>query len=756
MNPTRRSPAMQRARKVLWFLPMLVAIVPFARLAAEPSGLIVDPSRPSVDRDLPDDSRSLGNDLTRLFLPHHARIAREVARTGKVAGWDPWGFGGRPLVGNPQAGLWYPPIWLAWRWWTPSALGWLTVAHLAAGGLGIYVLARALRIRPFGSAIAGGLYATAPYVLGQTYEGHYPHVWAECLYPFTLRALLAWRSDGLIGRSTVAWRAALPVLLALSALTGHVQEGFYLGLVLGAWIAVQGARRFRRDRSLPRPRSVAAIVGLLAIVVGLLAVEWLPDSLALQHVRRGLRPTAADASKYRVHPANLLQILSPFALGGPSDYRGPGSYWESLLSIGLVPLTLAIAGAAWSRNRRAALALSALALASILFAFGRGGVVFDVLFATVPGMGRFRVPARSLFLASLAGALLAGMGIDAIARRARGRPRLATALGVLALVETCGYGLALIRVAPASQFVGPEPVGRAMAALAPDAPFRIRARDSFYGDARAFALGFEKTNLYDSFQIGCAADLYERLYPMFGAPIPARFPQRFRPDLQADILDRMNVLFLVTDRDDDRFGWPIAASGTWRGERYTIRRNPRPLPRAYVVPAAQVVPDGPGSVDRFLDFPARESVIMPRDPMPVRGPRQPFTPAEYDARGPDRIEVKVATEHPGLLVVADTWMPGWNATLDGSPAPILRGNRGQRVVVLSEPGRHRVVMTYTPPGLSLGRGITLATLAAWLTAAAFALARSGSPRGRTAGRTRSGPGPSPRRACSAAGARPAA
>jgi len=25
------------------------------------------------------------------------------------------------LIGNPQAGLWYPPTWLAWRWWSPSA-----------------------------------------------------------------------------------------------------------------------------------------------------------------------------------------------------------------------------------------------------------------------------------------------------------------------------------------------------------------------------------------------------------------------------------------------------------------------------------------------------------------------------------------------------------------------------------------------------------------------------------------------------------
>ena len=48
------------------------------------------------------------------------------------------------LVGNPQAGCYYPPVWLAWRVGRPSVLGWLTVAHLAWAGLGAYVLTRAL------------------------------------------------------------------------------------------------------------------------------------------------------------------------------------------------------------------------------------------------------------------------------------------------------------------------------------------------------------------------------------------------------------------------------------------------------------------------------------------------------------------------------------------------------------------------------------------------------------------------------------
>src|SRR5262249_31581440 len=140
------------------------------------------------------------------------------------------------------------------------------------------------------------------------------------------------------------------------------------------------------------------------------------------------------------------------------------------------------------------------------------------------------------------------------------------------------------------------------------------------------------------------------------------------------VLDRMNVAFLVADRPEPGAPWPVVATGTWRGVPYLIYCNTTALPRAYVVPRAHPAPDDATAVALFPAGPPREAVLMPADPLGPGGPRQPFTPAEYDARDPDRVVVRVATGAPGLLVVADTWMPGWTARLDGVPVPVLRGN----------------------------------------------------------------------------------
>ena len=73
---------------------------------------------------------------------------------------------------------------------------------------------------------------------------------------------------------------------------------------------------------------------------------------------------------------------------------------------------------------------------------------------------------------------------------------------------------------------------------------------------------------------------------------------------------------------------------------------------------------------------------------------------------PDRVVVRVATGAPGLLVIADTWMPGWTARVDGRPAPIYRGNHAQRVVTLPRPGPHEIELRYEPPGFASGLAVT--------------------------------------------------
>jgi hypothetical protein len=155
----------------------------------------------------------------------------------------------------------------------------------------------------------------------------------------------------------------------------------------------------------------------------------------------------------------------------------------------------------------------------------------------------------------------------------------------------------------------------------------------------------------------------------------------------------------------------------WQEDRFVIQRNATAMPRAYVVPRATILPDHPDVVlSALAGLEPRAGVVMTVDLLDglAAGPRQSFTAAEWTSTDPDRPELFVTTRAPGLLVVADSWMPGWTATVDGRPAPVLRGNYAQRVIPLPDPGRHVIVMLYRAPGLFLGCAMSLVSAMAWL------------------------------------------
>ena len=190
----------------------------------------------------------------------------------------------------------------------------------------------------------------------------------------------------------------------------------------------------------------------------------------------------------------------------------------------------------------------------------------------------------------------------------------------------------------------------------------------------------------------------------------------YRRQVRQGIFDRMAVTALVSDRFEDDPRWPVKAWGDDIDNRYVIQRNPTAMPRAYVVRRRQVGDDDPATVlSLFRSSDPRAAVLMTEDPLAVIPSisRQAFTPAHWLSLDPDRPLIEVSTTAPGLLVIADTWMPGWSAKLDGEPVPIHRGNLAQRVIPLVNPGSHRIELEYRPPGLAAGCTASVLSALGW-------------------------------------------
>jgi hypothetical protein len=76
-------------------------------------------------------------------------------------------------------------------------------------------------------------------------------------------------------------------------------------------------------------------------------------------------------------------------------------------------------------------------------------------------------------------------------------------------------------------------------------------------------------------------------------------------------------------------------------------------------------------------------------------------------------ELLIDAEAPanGYLLLADTFYPGWTASVDGTATPIYRANLSVRGIELPK-GRHQVRFVYEAPGFWTGLRITLLALSA--------------------------------------------
>lgn len=112
------------------------------------------------------------------------------------------------------------------------------------------------------------------------------------------------------------------------------------------------------------------------------------------------------------------------------------------------------------------------------------------------------------------------------------------------------------------------------------------------------------------------------------------------------------------------------------------------------LPAAIVDPSGPATVEGRLP-----ALLHP-----------PSEPPSIRVVSEDAVSLRceVSTETPGLLVVADTWYPGWSARVNGKPQTVYPVDRFSRGIVV-EPGDNTVELAYVCKPLRRGLMVSAAS-----------------------------------------------
>ena len=161
-------------------------------------------------------------------------------------------------------------------------------------------------------------------------------------------------------------------------------------------------------------------------------------------------------------------------------------------------------------------------------------------------------------------------------------------------------------------------------------------------------------------------------------------------------------------------------------EEVKIYRNNHAFPRAFVVHQAEVVSGVEEAIARMKEgqFNPAQTAVIEGDLQPARlaalteGRAAGGSSVEFTEHRDNEVKLRVETERPGLLVLSDTYYPGWQAYVDGEKTPIYPTDAALRSVYL-EAGEHEVRFVYSPGTFKLGTAISglsllaLAAFAAW-------------------------------------------
>ncbi len=424
MTRTANTPEPEAGPIPRWVAPVVFAVltlVVFRRYLLSPPG-----------------SMLIGNDTIAAGVMMRSFFVEQFHQLGRLPLWNPYLYGGVPTIEAGSGDILYPPSFIL-HMLLPlvPALAWKLILHVFLAGLCMHGCARAFGASRLVALFAGVAWMLSANLVSLVLGGQDGKMYVITLFPAALGLLVS-----ALERPTLlkfVWFGAVAGLL----LTGHPQVSFYAWVALGLYaLATVIARRGEGGRRLGLRLLGGALSLVLALGVSLIVL--LPMYRYLRDVspRAGPGLSFETAASYAINPEEVVNFVVPDFSGVNETYWGRNPLKHNSEYGGVVVFALGIAGLIALKGDRRRIGLGILAGVSLLYALGATTPAFRLMYATIPGLKRFRAPSLATFLALAAMVLLAALLLERIFRN-RETPEGRTAVRVLAAVGGLSLVLAI-------------------------------------------------------------------------------------------------------------------------------------------------------------------------------------------------------------------------------------------------------------------------------------------------------------------------
>lgn len=662
--------------------------------------------------------------------------------------WNPYSFGGTPLMANYQSAAFSPMNVLFFVF--PFKISWslLVLFQPLLAGVGMYFFLRKLSVSQIGSTLSSVSFMFCGFIT--CWMGYGTLGYAIGILPLILFGLEEYR------QSKKFWYLCLVAEgLAFSFVSGHFQISIYTSLVSFTYFLF---------RFLPLRDKKIFFYGLAALFSGILLS--LPQLLpSMEFYAQSLRSTLFQRPE--VIPWNyLFTFIAPDFFGNPvtrNDWFGHYAEWNGY--IGVIPFLFGLYSlTVWKKNSVVRF-FSLLALFSLLFATPT--LLGDlILFARVPVLAT-SAAGRIIVVVSFSLAVMAGFGLDAWIFASKTKKLFLGVLGLVFLligwITVFGkIGLSPEHVVIAKQnFILPS-LFLMSTLFACFAAYFIKNKKiiivlsfallafSFF-DVYRFAYKWQTFSPKDTVfpDVGVtkffetiknvrslgnyggqlamqyklpALEGYDALYPeRFGEFIsyvangsysPAsrsvvEFPKNGR--YTKETIDFLGVRYIIHKNSDTGKVWtfpfwqyPTDFTESYKDDSYTVMENKNAFPRAFFAPDYIVEKDSHKILQRLFakDTDRARTLILEED-LGIKKIESLESSSKLTLYTPNKVIVTTQSNKDALLFLSDTYFPGWHAYVDGKETKIYRADYTFRAVVVPS-GQHIVVFSYWPNSFVYG------------------------------------------------------
>lgn len=642
--------------------------------------------------------------------------------------WDPHLWCGQPFLGE-LTGAAYPlnwPFFMLRR----NAEGHITFGMLNKyffllhflGALFAYWLCRELGLSRIAAILGGFAFAfTGFFGLSR---------WPEVFTGVLLGPLVLLFAVRAMQRKRPISSAALSgMFLGIAWLSGHHEIPIYISLTLaGLWIYDLVSNRADWRMSL----LLAAITFLFVALTS--AFQTIPGyeyaRLAIRWVGADHPLTWSEPVPYRVHadqsftPSSLMAIVLPWA-GRANAFTG------------VILLALAAVAVFTMWHSRWVRLFTCIAAAGLLLALGSSDILHGLLYALIPIFEKARNPNRLVYLFDFGVAVLAAFGLDSLAL-AVGSATLRGVRSALAGLAVLIFGIALATAAV--QKPGPTDAAYMTALLAALFAAALYSRMSppalsiitlllvfielgtvsaavywevsphgrqtwlpelsQYRDIATFLRAQPGPVRVDAVKVTGPFNLgdWEGIDTLngYGAGVTANI---FSLDWTTPTAQNLLAVNYSLSKDPPRADQQLVFHGSGG---INVYKNVNAFPRAWIVHRVEPAGSAAQVLQRMRDpaFDGRTAAVMTGSP-PALETCSGDEPARILWRSDNTVVIDARLACRGMLILADTWYPGWKAEVDGRAVPIAQPFNALRGVVVNG-GAHRVVFKYRPASALVG------------------------------------------------------